>query len=86
MEKVIYTLCALTALACSVLLLRSYMRTRFRLLLWSGLCFAGLTLTNVLLVLDRLVFTQADLSTWRLSIALVSVMSLVVGLIMQTND
>ena len=86
MEKVIYALCSLTALSCAVLLLRSYLRTRFQLLLWSGMCFAGLTANNVLLVLDRLVFTQVDLSSWRLLIALVAVMSLVVGLVMQSND
>ena len=37
MERIIYFLCALSALLCAVLLRRAYMRTRFRLLLWSGL-------------------------------------------------
>ena len=62
MDKAIFGLCTLTALACAVLLLRAYARSRFRLLLWSGLCFAGLTLNNALLVLDRVVLpTQVDL-------------------------
>jgi len=64
--KVTYLLCALTSLTCAWLLLRAYTRSRFRLLLWSGLCFAGLTLNNVLLVLDRLVFTAVDLGLLRL--------------------
>lgn len=83
MDKLIYSLCAMTAAAAAVLLLRGYLRTRFRLLLWSGLCFAGLTVNNVLLVLDRLVFTAVDLSTWRLAVALASVLLLLYGLIME---
>lgn len=85
MDKVIYSLCALTALSCAFLLLRSYWRTRFRLLLWSGMCFVGLTANNVLLVLDRMVFTEVDLSTWRLTLALVAVLLLVAGLVLEAD-
>jgi hypothetical protein len=49
--------------------------------LWSGLCFAGLTLNNVLLVLDKLVFPLIDLSVSRTLIALLSMMILLYGLI-----
>lgn len=83
MDKFIYLLCALTSAACAFLLLRSYAATRFRLLLWSGLCFALFTLTNVLLVLDKLVFTKVDLSTFRLSTALLAVLLLLSGLILE---
>lgn len=86
MDKIIYTLCALTSLACAWLLLRGYLRSRFTLLLWSGLCFIGLTLNNVLLVLDRLVYTAVDLSTWRFAIALVAVLLLVCGLVLQGSS
>jgi hypothetical protein len=83
MAPAIYALCALTSLLCAVLLLRSYLRTRFRLLLWSGLCFAGLTLNNVVLVLDRFVFTTVDLSLWRLVLALLAIVLLVAGLVLE---
>lgn len=86
MDKAIFALCALTSLACAVLLLRSYLRTRFRLLLWSTLCFVGLTLSNALLVLDKLVFTAIDMSLWRLSIALLAVLLLLAGLIMENQS
>ena len=86
MEKIIYGLCALTAAACAALLLRSYLRTRFRLLLWSGLCFVGLTFNNVLLIADRLVFTAVDLSTWRLAAGLAAVVLLLWGLIMDGSS
>jgi len=84
-DKAIYALCALTALACAALLAKSFLRTRFRLLLWSALCFAGLGFNNVLLVLDKLVFTEVDLSTWRLSLGLVSVLLLVAGLVLDAD-
>ncbi len=79
MAKLVFLLCALTAFACTWMLLRAYLRSRARLLMWSALCFAGLTANNVLLVLDRLVFTSVDLSTWRLGLALLAVLLLVTG-------
>ena len=86
MEKLIFALCALTSAACAALLLRSYLRTRFRLLLWSGLCFSGLTLNNALVVLDRIVLPDVDLSTWRLSVALGAVLLLLCGLIVESRS
>lgn len=81
MAGVIYGLCALTALLCAVLLLHAYRRGGYKLLLWSGLCFVGLTLNNVLLVVDKLVVPYYDLSLWRSSVALCSLMVLLYGLI-----
>ena len=81
MAVVIYTLCALTALTCTYLLLQAYRRGRYRLLLWSGLCFAGLTLNNVALVLDKLILPDVDLSLWRTMLALMAMMVLLYGLI-----
>jgi len=81
MAVTIYTLCALTALLCAYLLLQAYLRSRSRLLLWSGLCFAGLTVNNVVLVLDKLVFLSVDLSIWRALLALASMAILLYGLI-----
>ena len=81
MAAVIYTLCALTALLCAAMLLMAYARSRYRLLLWSGLCFAGLTLNNLFLVLDKLVFPDADLGLLRSATALVAMMVLLFGLI-----
>ena len=62
MAETIYSLCTLTSLACAWLLLRSYRATRHRLLFWSTLCFAGLTLNNVLLLVDKLVLADTDLT------------------------
>jgi hypothetical protein len=81
-SAVIYGLCALTALICAVLLLRAYASTRSRPLFWSGLCFAGLTVSNVLLVLDRIVLPFVDLTTPRLLVGLVALLLLIYGLVM----
>jgi len=81
MAAVIYSLCALTSLACAVLLLRGYARTRAKLLFWSGLCFVGLTVNNVVLVLDRFVFLEVDLAPLRLATAVVALALLLYGLI-----
>jgi hypothetical protein len=76
---IVYVLCALTSLACAVLLLRGFRRSRARLLLWSGLCFVGLFVNNALLVLDaRLV---QDLSAIRSMPALLGIMLLLYGLV-----
>lgn len=83
MDKLIYSLCALTAATVAALLLRGYIASRFRLLLWSGLCFVGLTVNNVILLLDKAVFVSVDLSALRLGIALVSLLLLLCGLIFE---
>ena len=85
MAAVIYSLCALTSLACAVLLLRAYRQSRVNLLLWSGLCFVGLTASNVLLVLDRIVYPDVDLLIARWSAALVGLLLLLFGLIWEKD-
>jgi len=61
----VYLLCAVTSLACAVLLFRGFRRSRARMLLWSALCFAGFCLNNVLLVVDTQLVPEIDLSIWR---------------------
>lgn len=81
MSSVIYGLCAVIAMLCATLLLLAWRRQRHRLLLWSGLCFAGFTLNNAVLVLDKLVLPDTDLSLWRIAVAAGSVAILVYGLV-----
>lgn len=83
MVLLIYALCALTALACSVLLLLGARRSGSRMLFWSGLCFAGLTLTNLLVIADHYVFREIDLAPLRLGSALLAIALLVYGLIFE---
>jgi hypothetical protein len=81
----IYALCAMTALAVAVLLLRGFARTRARLLLWSGICFTGLFLNNAVLLVDLHVVPAYDLSLWRSLPALLGLAALLYGLIWETG-
>lgn len=85
MAQTIYGLCTLTSLACAWMLLTSYRRNGVRLLFWSGLCFIGMSVNNVLLVLDKLVFPQVDLLPLRLASALVALLLLLYGLIYENK-
>jgi hypothetical protein len=82
MAAVIYSMCALTSVTCLVLLWRSWRASGARLLFWSALCFAALSVNNVLLVLDHVVWlVEIDLAIPRLLAALVAVLLLLFGLI-----
>ncbi|HEX6640025.1 MAG TPA: DUF5985 family protein [Thermoanaerobaculia bacterium] len=80
----VYVLCAATSGFCAVLLLRGYAKSRARLLFWSGLCFTGLALNNLLLVIDVHV-PAVDLSLWRTVPALAGISLLVYGLVWETR-
>ena len=83
MSAALYFLTILTTLFCSVLLLRAWMRARNGLLLLSGLCFAGLTLDNILVLADMVLFPSVDLYSWRLASVAISVSLLLFGLVWQ---
>lgn len=81
----VYILCAVTSALCAILLLRGYRQSGARLLFWSALCFLGLALNNVVLIVDVRVLPEIDLLTWRLVPALAGVGLLVYGLIWETR-
>jgi hypothetical protein len=85
MAALAYLMCAGTAMACASLLFRAYVRSGTRLLLWSSLCFAFLTLNNILLVFDLLLFPQIDLFLVRNLTALVGPSLLLYGLIWDSH-
>jgi hypothetical protein len=81
MGPAVYILGALTTLICSVLLLRGYLATRKKLLLWSSCCFFGLAVSNFLLFIDLVLLPDVDLYFWRLLMAAVAMLILLWGLI-----
>ena len=85
MAETVYILCALTSLACAVMLLRGYLRSRARLLLWSSLCFAFLFLNNALLFIDKVIWPGVDLGVWRSVAALTGLLLLVIGLVWDSD-
>ena len=54
----LYLLAVFSSGACAVLLFRGYSRRRLRLLMWSAVCFVGLTINNVALFVDLVVFPR----------------------------
>ena len=86
MAPLIYSLCALTSLACVVLLGRAQRRSGSKLLRWTFWCFVLLTVNNVLLVADKVVFpVEIDLRFWRLGTGLAAVALLLWGLVMEED-
>jgi hypothetical protein len=85
MSAAVYLLCALTALACGVLLLRGYFQNGARLLFWGGLCFVGLAASNSILFVDLIVIPEVDLYPLRNVTTVAAVGVLLYGLIWETE-
>ncbi|HEY7314331.1 MAG TPA: DUF5985 family protein [Gemmataceae bacterium] len=85
MEGAVYLLCAATALACCVLMLRGYRRRRVPLLLWCGLCFLALTVENLILFIDLVLIPEKDLAAFHIAAALIGVTLLLYGLIWEVK-
>lgn len=83
---VVYLLCFLTSGACAYLLARSYRRTGVRLLFWSALCFGLLTINNLMVILDLLVYPTSDFRFYRLAFSLPAVAVLLVGFVWDADD
>lgn len=81
MPGLVYLLCAATCLLCAALLLRGYAKNGVRLLLWSGICFFGLMVENVMLYADVILVPDVDLSLWRKIPGLAALAVLLFGLI-----
>jgi drug/metabolite transporter (DMT)-like permease len=85
MAPAVYVLCALTSLACALLLLRSYHERGVRLLLWSGLAFVGFAVGNMMLVLDLVILPERDLSLLRSLPVLAGLAVILYGLVWDTR-
>jgi hypothetical protein len=85
MAALVYSLGTLVTLVCAVLLLRAYAKARMQLLLWSGLCFALLTISNALVFVDLMLLPDVTLYVARLATAAVGMMLLVYGLVFESE-
>ena len=85
MPEIVYSLCFVMSAVCAVLLVRSYRRNPTSILLWSSLCFTGLALNNLLLVIDLVLVSSVDLSVLRQGVSLAALMLLVVGLVREVR-
>lgn len=83
MPEIVYGLCAAMSLVCATLLLRGFLRTRSRLLLWASLSFGFYALNSMFLYVDMAIFPNIDSSGpfWRNLLGAISGSLLVFGLI-----
>ncbi|HEY8592641.1 MAG TPA: DUF5985 family protein [Sphingomicrobium sp.] len=84
----VYVLCFITSAASCWLLGRSYMANRTRFLLWSSICFVFLSLNNLALVLDKVVWPtpEVDLSLPRVLLSMAAVVSLIWGFVWEVEE
>jgi hypothetical protein len=85
MSGAVYLLCAATSFLCAVMLLRGYLTTHVRLLMWSSLCFFGLTFDNLLLYLDLVILPEIHLNMWRRIPGFIATTLLIIGLVWDTK-
>jgi hypothetical protein len=83
--EITYGLCAATSLVAALLLLARFRRNPTGLLFWSALAFSGLTLNNLLVVVDLLLVPHIDLAPLRALLAAGSMLVLLAGLIAETT-
>jgi hypothetical protein len=81
MSEATYLGCAVASFACAFLLLRGWRASRHRLLLWSGLCFAGLALNSIAMVVDLMLVSGTDLRWLRHATAHAAMAVLLFGLV-----
>ena len=81
----VFILTCVTTLLCAVLLLRGYAHSRMRLLLWSGLCFTGLSIHYLFVISDLLLFPKTDFYSYRTGSAAISMALLIYGLIWESR-
>ena len=84
-KSLLYALAIVACLACTVLLVREYLRTRIRLLLWSALCFVALSLNNIVLYVDLVLWIDGDLRLLRSGLALTGMGFLLYGFIWEAE-
>lgn len=83
--NIVYILCAATSSLCAVLLIRGYRSSRARLLLWSAVCFVGLALNNILLLVDLNIVPSLDLSVLRIVPAVIGAGALLYSLVWEAQ-
>ena len=84
--KVLLILLALlTSFVSTVLLFRSYFSSRLDILLWTALCFVGLSVNSFVLFVDVVLLPDVDLRLLRLVASLAGMLFLIFGFIRETD-
>jgi len=81
----VYMFCFIACAICAWLLVRSWLKTRTRLLLWIAISFVLLAVNNFFLFADTTLLPQVDLSLYRTISAVAAVSILIFGLIWEAE-
>jgi len=85
-QPAVFFICVITSVICMGLLIRGWRRTGTRLLLWSALCFVGLTVNNLLVFIDLVLLPDTiDLLPLRHIASLAAVSVLLWGFIWEAD-
>jgi hypothetical protein len=82
---IVYCLCFATSAGCGALLVRSYFRTRAKLLLWTASCFVLLALNSFFVVLDMVLLPNIDFQLARLLTNLAALAVLIYGFVWEID-
>jgi hypothetical protein len=83
--SVVYGLCLAACVVVAGLLLRAWRQSRSRLLLWTALAFVFLSLNNLFLVADMVIFPEVFLWPWRQAASLLAIGILLYGFIWEAE-
>lgn len=81
----VYMFCFITCAICAGLLVRSWFKTRTRLILWIAISFVLLAVNNFFLFADTTLALDVDLSPFRVISGVVAVSILIFGLIWEAE-
>jgi hypothetical protein len=81
----VYGLCLAASALCASLLIRAWWKVRSRLLFWTALSFVFLTLNNLALVADMVIFPQTYLWPLRFVPAFTAVLVLLFAFIWESD-
>lgn len=82
---IVYIFGAVICFGCALLLVRGYMRSRMRLLLWSSVFFFALTADNIIVFFDLIVFPDVKFGFFRNLFTLCGLLLLIYGLIYESE-
>jgi hypothetical protein len=81
----VYTLCFLTCAGCAALLVRAWLKTKTRLLMWTAWSFVFLAFNNFFLLADMILLPSVDLTIPRYVAGLLGVATMIIGFIWEAE-
>ena len=84
-QSAVYLLCSLTSFVAMLLVYRSYLQSRTRLLLWTALAFVALAVDNLVLSVDIVMLPEISLLMLRHLVSLLAVGLLLYGFVWELD-